>query len=99
MISRNVLSNSPALLTNTSRRFTDENRIILKMKWHDEKVIATKLINKSLPDDCSNDVYLRYVKKWNSNAYKGCYTTIKWLRSEIAKITSALQFFPVPLHL
>ena len=79
-------------------RFTDKNRQVLTLKWGDEKKIATQLINKKLPSDCCDDVYIRYVKKWNSHAYKGRYTAMRWLQSEIARLTSALQFFPVSLY-
>jgi len=98
MISRLVFGTQPNVITSKSTRFTDENRVILAMKWRDEKEKATRLINKKLPGECTNDIYLRYVKKWNSNAYNGRFNTMQWLRGEIAKLTSALQFFPVPLH-
>lgn len=97
MISNSVIRTCPTVITSISPRFTAENRVVLRMKWHDDKAIAVKLINKNLPDDCSNDLYLRYVNKWNVNAYQGRYTAVNWLRGEIAKLTSALQFFPVSL--
>ncbi len=97
MINRLIYDTQPNVLTSTSTRFTAKNRDILSMKWRDDKEQAVKLINKKLPTECANDVYLRYVKKWNSHAYKGKYSALLWLRTEIAKLTSALQFFPVPL--
>ncbi|PKG39711.1 replication endonuclease [Psychromonas sp. Urea-02u-13] len=98
MISRNIFNTQPKLLTSMNSRFSDKGREILLLKWADEKQQATKLINKLLPVECANDVYLRYVKKWNSNAYNGRYSALQWLRGEIAKLSSALQFFPVSLN-
>lgn len=98
MISRDIYNTEPKLLTSKNSRFSDKGRVVLALKWSDEKQKATRLINENLPVECANDVYLRYVKKWNSNAYNGRYSAFQWLRGEIAKLASALQFFPVPLN-